>query len=1011
MRYTPKKLAALSLALVMAVSCASVTAFAVPADGDGPAVVANTIRGEANTDNFSTLKAYIDSDLTVPGNPVQYTGSATIQGDGKLDASQATITVTEGDGYFPYQLSFNGSAAANLTENADGSLSFEMHTGDLTWNNFGYPVQEGGSEWSGQGGDLNGQYHIRLKVSGLTSDGKAVDDVIVPVYIYIYGREFSDMASPQNPGSSMWGVGSLGEATLPYAGQAEQSENAVALDNNSNGLTWAWDIASEGEDAGYGVADTVGEILLCDLATDNLYITWPQGVEAQPTAEDVTITLTSEYGETEVLTPGGEERVTIDREYPANSGNHLQIPGGDYEVYNSESGTQISINYVHWLVYPVFSKMTIDIDVNGTVYSETFDVDSSYVYSVQTGGGLDLDKTVTVQNIYGIANIDQLETSDLYTASYSYYASSQPIQRPDAEPGSVYGTYAGTLTNKGGYDIDWTLTLNEDGSYLLHQYFAMMGQESDWYGSSYDLSEDGWVSLGAVDAARSSGTMGSGWHPDGNGGSCWLVDTGSKTILERDEDFVHYTTPVAAQTSAVSSTTIVYSASVAQSDGDYAGTYEGTIVNGGGMEIPWTLTLNADGTFLLSQIHPNLGEQSFLGSGWRVDGGVISLGPASDTKGSGWGSNGESCWLITEGTKTLVGRDEELAQWQEPTNGGSTAGSSQQGGTQQGSSQQGGSQQGGTQQGGSQQSGTSLSGTLFLAWNEDGTYYVTEDKTDENILTNFPDYLPEPELRQNGYFYYSGTASMQELKNDTIQCEYNGATYTFNRKVSISSSKKEGCLGEANLSAIGAELLPGFAPSAGNGMGGGYMNIGWAVFMRSNTNSGGINTEPDIGWTVDDFNLPFTDVTMYGSHEYYMVAWAYENGITNGVSATSFNSSATLNRAMAVTMLWRAAGKPTSTAGTQFTDVSQGAYYYDAVAWAEENGITQGKTATTFAPDDPVTREEFISMLYRYAASDPGASAATAAAWALDNGVANVANNDGATRFQAIAYLYRCLGD
>jgi hypothetical protein len=114
---------------------------------------------------------------------------------------------------------------------------------------------------------------------------------------------------------------------------------------------------------------------------------------------------------------------------------------------------------------------------------------------------------------------------------------------------------------------------------------------------------------------------------------------------------------------------------------------------------------------------------------------------------------------------------------------------------------------------------------------------------------------------------------------------------------------------------------------------------------------------------------------------------------------------------MAVTMLWRAAGKPTSTAGTQFTDVSQGAYYYDAVAWAEENGITQGKTATTFAPDDPVTREEFISMLYRYAESDPGASAATAAAWALENGVANVANNDSATRFQAIAYLYRCLGD
>lgn len=335
-------------------------------------------------------------------------------------------------------------------------------------------------------------------------------------------------------------------------------------------------------------------------------------------------------------------------------------------------------------------------------------------------------------------------------------------------------------------------------------------------------------------------------------------------------------------------------------------------------------------------------------------------------------------------------------------NGGSGGGASGGSGTQQGGTQQGGTQSGG--------SGISLSGLLFLAWNEDGTYYATEDKNDPNILTSFPNYIPEPELLYNGYFYYSGSASIQALKDDTIECEYNGETYTFSRKVNISTSKKEGCLGTVNLEKLGAELLPGFAPSAGNGMGGGFMNIGWAVFLRSSTNEGGLNSEPDIGWTVTDYNLPFTDVTKYGSHEYVMVAWAYENGIVNGTgNGTTFESNAALTRAQAVTLLWRAAKSPAAAGSANpFTDVAAGRYYTEAVLWAVDKGIVLGDGATTFEPDRAVSHEEFVLMLHRFAGAG-----GNAVAWAAENGIADVAESLGGvcSRFQAVAYLYRYMGN
>lgn len=111
--------------------------------------------------------------------------------------------------------------------------------------------------------------------------------------------------------------------------------------------------------------------------------------------------------------------------------------------------------------------------------------------------------------------------------------------------------------------------------------------------------------------------------------------------------------------------------------------------------------------------------------------------------------------------------------------------------------------------------------------------------------------------------------------------------------------------------------------------------------------------------------LPFNDVA-YTSWYYDAVKFVYDKGIMDGVSYYKFAPDATITRGMVVTMLWRMAGEPYE-AAAGFTDVAAGRYYSTAVAWAARNGIVEGMTATTFAPDQAITREQLASILYRYA--------------------------------------------
>ena len=195
-----------------------------------------------------------------------------------------------------------------------------------------------------------------------------------------------------------------------------------------------------------------------------------------------------------------------------------------------------------------------------------------------------------------------------------------------------------------------------------------------------------------------------------------------------------------------------------------------------------------------------------------------------------------------------------------------------------------------------------------------------------------------------------------------------------------------------------------------------------------------------ITWTAcdpDDLDIPdyqpdpeppgqFTDVKE-SSYCYEPVLWAVENGITTGMSATKFMPDNPCTRAQVVTFLWRAAGEPLPVSGKNpFTDVKSSAYYYNAVLWAVEQGITTGMSATSFGPDRPCTRGQVVTFLHRAAGETEPESAGNpftdvkesgfyykAVLWAVENGITTGMS---ATRFepgrtctrgQVVTFLYR----
>lgn len=161
-------------------------------------------------------------------------------------------------------------------------------------------------------------------------------------------------------------------------------------------------------------------------------------------------------------------------------------------------------------------------------------------------------------------------------------------------------------------------------------------------------------------------------------------------------------------------------------------------------------------------------------------------------------------------------------------------------------------------------------------------------------------------------------------------------------------------------------------------------------------------------FSVISSGLPFVDVNS-GAWYYDAVSFVYNKGIMNGVTSTTFEPNSTITRGMVVTMLWRMAGEPYVSGGS-FSDVASGRYYSTAVAWAAKNGIVDGYSSTVFGVNDPVTREQFATILYRYAkymgystvgssltgyydANSVSSWARDAMGWAVKNGIITGSGN------------------
>ena len=183
------------------------------------------------------------------------------------------------------------------------------------------------------------------------------------------------------------------------------------------------------------------------------------------------------------------------------------------------------------------------------------------------------------------------------------------------------------------------------------------------------------------------------------------------------------------------------------------------------------------------------------------------------------------------------------------------------------------------------------------------------------------------------------------------------------------------------------------------------------IFMKANGN-------PQTGVFVD---------VATGSYYEDAVDWAVENGITKGTDDTHFSPDGICTRAQAVTFLWRTAGSPEPEIRTMpFTDVPVGSYYYDAVLWAVENGITKGTSDTTFSPNMTCTRAQIVAFLWRSEKSPAAGTAnpfadvkstayyADAVLWAVKENITKgttsttFSPNADCTRAQIVTFLWRC---
>jgi hypothetical protein len=288
---------------------------------------------------------------------------------------------------------------------------------------------------------------------------------------------------------------------------------------------------------------------------------------------------------------------------------------------------------------------------------------------------------------------------------------------------------------------------------------------------------------------------------------------------------------------------------------------------------------------------------------------------------------------------------------------------------------------------------------------------------------------------QNGLLYiYAEKFSTYAVSYQEVISSSGGGTSSTSYSITVNSSENGTVKTDKVTASTGEKVTVTVTPNAG------YTTESLSVMdadgkIVSNTDhQNGTFTfaMPNSNVTVSAKFLkqsgnPFIDVSDT-AYYYDAVLWAVDKGITTGTTATTFTPDATCTRAQTVTFLWRSMGSPEPTSTScPFTDVAKDSYYYKAVLWATEKGITLGTSSTTFSPGDTVTRGQTVTFLWRTA----GKSAATATnpfgdvkgddyylsavLWAVSKSITTGTSAstfspiDGCTRAQIVTFLYRYL--
>ena len=242
--------------------------------------------------------------------------------------------------------------------------------------------------------------------------------------------------------------------------------------------------------------------------------------------------------------------------------------------------------------------------------------------------------------------------------------------------------------------------------------------------------------------------------------------------------------------------------------------------------------------------------------------------------------------------------------------------------------------------------------------------------------------LPNPNHSNNKYTFQYWTLNGTEVTEDTVftgdativaQWSYSGGGGGGGGSVTTKYTLTFDTNGGSAIAKVTKEKgttvdLEQYVPTRE-----GYTFAGWysdeALTQKVTSVKLNGNTTVYAKWTENAVTptLPFTDVKS-GDWFYEAVQYVYDKGMMTGVSADRFAPASTTTRGMIVTILYRLENEPAVSGGSAFTDVENGAWYADAVAWAAANDIVNGTSATTFAPNSPITREQMAAILYRYAA-------------------------------------------